>query len=87
MNPKFKTNLVSLAVALGAVTAGYALGQPPSLPTAAHDSAYILVLEKDAEAALEGEEASRSHASRGAMRRHLAMPFVSIAALKPRRES
>ena len=87
MNPKFKNNLLSLTLALGTVATGYALGQPPSLPQSGEAPApHVLVMDQ-ADVALESEEASRARAIRGAMRRHLAMPFVSIAALAPRQES
>ncbi|ODS62395.1 MULTISPECIES: hypothetical protein [unclassified Arenimonas] len=82
MTPKFKTNLMALSVALGILAAGYGLGEPPSQPVAEPAPEAIL-------ASLdEGDEvAARVRAARGALKRQIAMPYVSMAALMPRQES
>lgn len=81
MNPKFRINVIGLAVALVSVLAGYGLGEPPrhagtapTLPAEALELAPIAA----------GEAAV---VTRDALKRHLAMPYVSFAALTPRQES
>jgi hypothetical protein len=78
MNPRFKINLIGLSVALGFVLIGFGFGEPVR---GGHDPLQAIEhnpLELSAEAA---------SASRGALMRHLAMPYVSFAALTPRQES
>ena len=87
MIPKLKNNLLRLAIALAAVTTGYALGQPPAQADACVVCTAHVPEQDKAGAAREQEEASHSRHARGVIRRHLAMPFVSIAALAPRQES
>ena len=77
MYAKFKTNLIGLTVALGFVLAGYALGEPPMASQALASP----------EAGLAQADEAAGKARRGALKRHLAMPYVSIAALLPRQES
>ena len=81
MYPKFKTNLIGLAVALSFVMIGFGLGEPPRLAQGVPaDGASPTLLQTAAEAG------SRS-VRRDALIRHLAMPYVSFGALVPRRES
>ena len=84
MYPKFKTNLIGLAVALGFVLVGFGLGEPPRQDR--HPLTTPAVLIQSASADM-GTTATTGHARRGALKRNLAMPFVSIAALMPRQES
>ena len=77
MYAKFKTNLIGLTVALGFVLAGYALGEPPMASQALASP----------EAGLTQADDDAGKARRGALKRHLGMPYVSIAALLPRQES
>lgn len=86
MYPKFKTNLIGLTVALGAVAAGFGLGEPPSLPVHVVEPAIAAVADADPLALRDAADA-RARAGRGAVRRHMAMPYVSLAALMPRQES
>lgn len=84
MYPKFKTNLIGLAVALGFVVVGFGLGEAPraeiNLPAA--PAALVQVAQAEI-----GTQAPVRHARRGALKRTLAMPYVSFAALTPRQES
>lgn len=88
MSPKIKTNLMALAVALGVLVAGYGFGEPPSQPVSLSPETSLALVDSvdpiapDAEAALRA-----SRISRGALKRQIAMPYVSMAALIPRRES
>ena len=89
MYPKFKTNLTGLAVALGFVLVGYGLGEPPrneaalaALPVAMVEVTVSPVAATGADSAV-----SLPSVSRVALKRHLAMPYVSFAALSPRSES
>ena len=81
MYPKFKTNLIGLAVALSFVMIGFGLGEPRRLaqgvPAAGASPTGLQAA---------GELAPRS-GRRDALIRHLAMPYVSFGALVPRRES
>ena len=92
MYPKFKTNLMALAVALGALATGYGFGAPPSQPVSGHPDPVLAVLAPASDDATLGasasEEALRAGSlRRGALQRHMAMPYVSMASLMPRRES
>ena len=84
MNAKFKSTLAGLAVAMGFVGTGFGLGDPPSQSLAAElaqaQTTPVLVAEHT-------DEADSRPGRRGALKRHLAMPYVSFAALLPRRES
>lgn len=82
MHAKFKTHLIGLAVGLGFVATGYGLGEPPSV--ASGHRAPMAGLQ--AQAAAEPAQGSVRAARRGALQRHLGMPYVSFAALLPRRE-
>ena len=84
MYPKFKTNLIGLAVALGFVVVGFGLGEPPRSQIAAPMAPASLLQAARAEI---GTQAPTRHARRGALKRNLAMPYVSFAALTPRQES
>ena len=84
MYPKFKTNLIGLTVALGAVAAGFGLGEPPSRPVHLVEPALAVVADAEPLALRQSDDA---RAGRGAVRRHMAMPYVSLAALMPRQES
>lgn len=77
MYAKFKTNLIGLTVALGFVLAGFALGEPPMASQALASP----------EAGLAQADDAAGKARRGALKRQLAMPYVSLASLLPRRES
>ncbi len=87
MYPKFKTNLIGLTVALGAVAAGFGLGDPPSRPVHLDGPAHLAPLADLDPVVLEQAEADRQRSGRVAVRRHMAMPYVSLAALMPRQES
>lgn len=88
MSPKIKTNLMALAVALGVLVAGYGLGEPPSQPVSLPPATEFVAVESDDEAAADADALLRAHQiSRGALKRQIAMPYVSMAALIPRRES
>ncbi|MBW8312833.1 MAG: hypothetical protein K0M64_12485 [Rhizobium sp.] len=92
MYPKFKTNLMALAVALGVLATGYGFGAPPSQPAAAQPDPVLAVLNEVADDATlrasASDEALRAGSlRRGALQRHMAMPYVSMASLMPRRES
>jgi len=80
MYPKFKTNLIGVAVALSFVLVGFGLGEPPRLAVDGAPSFEQV-----------GMQALSAPASRtvrhAALIRHLSMPYVSFAALTPRRES
>ena len=82
MTPKFKTNLMALSVALGILAAGYALGEPPSQPAPVETTDVALAGLDEAD-----EVAVRLRSARGALKRQIAMPYVSMAALMPRQES
>lgn len=82
MNPRFKINLIGLSVALSFVLAGFGFGEPPRLAGA--DPLLQSIEHAPLVPTVSAEAAS---ASRGALMRHLAMPYVSFASLTPRRES
>jgi hypothetical protein len=84
MYPKFKTNLIGLAVALGFVVVGFGLGEPPRSEFIAQAAPSALLQVAKAEI---GTQAPARVARRGALKRNLAMPYVSFAALTPRQES
>ena len=84
MYPKFKTNLIGLAVALGFVVVGFGLGEPPRAEISVQAAPTSLLQAAQAEI---GVQAPTRHARRGALKRNLAMPYVSFAALTPRQES
>ena len=85
MTPKFRTNLMALAVALGSLVAGYGLGEPPSQPV---DTGLAGATLATADAPVDATaEAERARLVRGALKRQIAMPYVSVAALMPRQES
>lgn len=87
MYPKFKTNLIGLAVALGFVVVGFGLGEPPR-PLASPEAAPATLIQAvNAETANTDSAAAVRTIRRGALKRHLAMPYVSFAALTPRQES
>ena len=77
MYPKFKTNLIGMAVALGFVLVGIGLGEPPRL---AYDGAAPRIEQVGLQAV------APNPIRHAALMRHLAMPYVSFAALTPRRE-
>jgi hypothetical protein len=84
MNPRFKINLIGLSVALSFVLVGFGLGEPPRLASADPLLQSIGQTPLEIGPTVSAEAAS---ASRGALMRHLAMPYVSFASLTPRRES
>ena len=79
MYPKFKTNLIGLAVAMSFVLVGFGLGEPPRLAVDAPASYEVGLQAAEVEAPRQIRHA--------ALIRHLSMPYVSFAALTPRRES
>lgn len=79
MHAKFKTHLIGVAVGLGFVLTGFGLGEPPRT---AYGRGTPVALSGQAELAAPAAEARR-----GALQRHLGMPYVSFAALLPRKES
>lgn len=86
MYAKLKTNLIGLAAALSFVVAGFSLGEAPRAAHADQVSVPALV-QADGSPALAAQDTPPSAGRRGALKRHLAMPFVSFAALLPRQES
>lgn len=88
MSPKIKTNLMALAVALGVLVAGYGLGEPPSQPISLQNETTLVLAATADQATPDADAVLRAHrVSRGALKRQIAMPYVSMAALMPRRES
>lgn len=88
MTPKIKTNLMALAVALGFLVAGYGLGEPPSQPVSLPAATDLVAAAAEEQAGPDAEAILRAHQiSRGALKRQIAMPYVSMAALMPRQES
>ncbi|MDY0021373.1 hypothetical protein [Arenimonas caeni] len=88
MTPKFRSNLMALAIAMGTLAAGYGLGEPPSQAIGPADPIHgLAVLDATLEAADTTAQAERSRLGRGALKRQIAMPYVSMAALMPRQES
>jgi hypothetical protein len=81
MHAKFKTHLIGVAVGLGFVLTGFGLGEPPH---AAYGRGTPNALMAQAE--LDAAAAEARPARRGALQRHLGMPYVSFAALLPRQE-
>ena len=86
MYAKLKTNLIGLAAALSFVLVGFSLGEPPRADSASLGAAPSLV-QADAASALTAPGTAPEATRRGALKRHLAMPYVSFAALLPRQES
>ncbi|KFN50881.1 hypothetical protein [Arenimonas composti] len=80
MNPKFRNNVIGLAVALMSVLTGYGLGEPP------RDTGAATTVEAG-ELILPMAAAPAANATRNALVRHLAMPYVSLALPTPRQES
>lgn len=87
MTPKFRTNLMALAVSIGTLVAGYGLGEPPSQPMDATAPAAEQVALDGDDMGLQAAAAERARLGRAALKRHVAMPYVSMAALMPRQES
>jgi hypothetical protein len=85
MYAKLKTNLIGLAAALSFVVVGFSLGEAPG---AARSTPVTVPMHAQAESApaLAAQETTPGTGRRGALKRHLAMPYVSFAALLPRRE-
>ncbi len=82
MYAKLKTHLIGLAAALSFVVVGFGLGEAPRSagPVQAPDA--VLAQQQPV---VSGQD-DAAPARRGALKRHLAMPYVSFAALLPRRE-
>jgi len=88
MSPKIKTNLMALAVALGVLVAGYGLGEPPSQPVSMQPETTLVLADTADQVIPDADAVLRANRiSRGALKRQIAMPYVSIAALMPRQES
>jgi len=86
MYAKMRTNLTGLAAALSFVVVGFSLGEAPSAAQRTAVTAAALA-QAEAEPSLEVQAPAAPAKGRGALRRHLAMPYVSFPALLPRRES
>ena len=86
MYAKLKTNLIGLAAALSFVVVGFSLGEAPSATQPGQVISPALA-QADVSPALAARETTPAPGRRGALRRHLAMPYVSFAALLPRQES
>ena len=86
MYAKLKTNLIGLAAALSFVVVGFSLGEAPG---ATHPGQVVTpaLAQVDAGPSLAAQETSPAAGRRGALKRHLSMPYVSFAALLPRQES
>ena len=90
MTPKLKTNLMALAVSLGVLLAGYGLGESPNQAYGGAEPLPATLTEAtvaEAETVDVPDPQALLRASRGALKRQIAMPFVSVADLMPRRES
>jgi hypothetical protein len=83
---RFKTNLIGLAVALGFVLVGFGLGEAPRAAYDASSPSFAAASADVAPVAVDADPAPRP-IRRGALMRHLAMPYISFAALTPRQES
>jgi hypothetical protein len=86
MYAKLKTNLIGLAAALSFVLVGFSLGEAPGATQPGQANGSELA-QADGAPAQAGGETPRTPGRRGALKRHLGMPFVSFAALLPRQES
>ena len=86
MYAKLKTNLIGLAAALSFVVVGFSLGEAPSATQPGQVTGPALV-QADGTPALAVQDTTPVARRRGAVMRHLAMPYVSFAALLPRQES
>lgn len=86
MYAKLKTNLIGLAAALSFVVVGFVLGEAPrtAVPATAPEA---VLAEAQVGPAMARQDLTPAPAGRGALKRQLAMPYVSFAALLPRRES
>ena len=86
MHPRFKTYLIGLAVALAFVGVGFGLGEAPRSSRPA-DIPPPVRPQGETSPELAAETRDPAHpARRGALKRQLAMPYVSFAALLPRQE-
>jgi hypothetical protein len=85
MYAKLKTNLIGLAAALSFVVVGFSLGEAPGAAQPTPVSGPALA-HADGAPALAVQETKPATGRRGALKRHLAMPYVSFAALLPRQE-
>lgn len=86
MYAKLKTNLIGLAAALSFVVVGFSLGEAPGAAQPGQVLTPALA-QADAAPALAAQDMTPVTRRRGALKRHLAMPYVSFAALLPRQES
>lgn len=86
MYAKLKTNLIGLAAALSFVVVGFSLGEAPSASQPGQVISPALA-QADLSPTLAAQDSTPVASRRGALKRHLAMPYVSFAALLPRRES
>lgn len=86
MYAKLKTNLIGLAAALSFVVVGFSLGEAPG---ATHPGQVVTpaLAQIDVAPTLAAQDTTPVTRRRGALKRHLAMPYVSFAALLPRQES
>ena len=86
MYAKLKTNLIGLAAALSFVVVGFSLGEAPAA-TQPGQVVTPALAQVDVAPALAAQDTTPVTRRRGALKRHLAMPYVSFAALLPRQES
>ena len=85
MYAKLKTNLIGLAAALSFVVVGFSLGEAPGSARTT-PLAVPMLAQAGGAPPLAAQEATSDTDRRGALKRHLAMPYVSFAALLPRQE-
>lgn len=83
MYAKLRTNLIGLAASLSFVVVAFSLGEAPG----AGQGMVPEFAQADGMPALTPQDASPAPNRRGALKRHLSMPYVSFAALLPRQES
>ena len=86
MYAKLRTNLIGLAAAFSFLVVGFSLGEAPGASQATQPTAPSLA-QVEGDPLMAAQETAPATRRRGAMKRHLAMPYVSFAALLPRRES
>ena len=86
MYAKLRTNLIGLAAAFSFLVVGFSLGEAPSAGQSGPFTSPALA-QADGTPRMAAEQAPPVVRRRGARMRHLAMPYVSFAALLPRQES
>ena len=86
MYAKLRTNLIGLAAAFSFVVVGFSLGEAPRASQGAQPTAPALA-QVEGDPLMASQDTRPTARRRGALMRHLAMPYVSFAALLPRQES